>query len=74
MVELWGGAGLSMSSELSRSWLYAPTTVYCSIMPELLGRRCDGSELSYIWTSRRPLGEERWSCHGKPKAPWTRWR
>jgi hypothetical protein len=45
MVELWGGAGLSMSSELSRSWLHALTTLYCSRLPELLGCRCDGSAL-----------------------------
>jgi hypothetical protein len=45
MVELLGGAGLPMSSELSRSWLYALTSVYCSRLLELLGCRYDASAL-----------------------------
>lgn len=48
MVELWGGTGLSMLSELSKPWLYASTTVCCGMMPKLLGQRYDGSALNYI--------------------------
>lgn len=59
MVELWGGTGLPMSSELSRSRLNALTTVYCCIMPKLLGHKCDASALNYILTSRRSPAEEK---------------
>lgn len=45
MVELWAGAGLPMSSELSRSWLDAMTTVSCSKLRELLGCKRDASGL-----------------------------